>query len=202
MKQLNFVAAVLVASAFLSPQRALASSILSLSGPAAVSNGSSFVVDVMIANAADLYGFQFDLGFNPSVLSATLIGEGPFLSGGGATFFVPGTINNAAGSIAASANTLLSAVSGVNGSGILMAIDFTAIGSGTSAITLSNPMLLDSNLHTLNTSITNASISVKPSTVAAPEVDPARAVGAFTLLAGALAVARGRRFPAVERGAQ
>jgi adhesin HecA-like repeat protein len=54
------------------------------------------------------------------VLSATGITEGSFLPSGGSTFLIPGMIDNNAGIIAFNADTLLSAISGVSGSGTLI----------------------------------------------------------------------------------
>ena len=56
-----------------------------------VSLGSNFTLDINIANVTDLYAFQFDIGFGPSVLQATSVVEGSFLPSGGFTFFIPGT---------------------------------------------------------------------------------------------------------------
>jgi hypothetical protein len=115
-------------------------------GTPTVSVGTSMVVNVDITAVSDLYGFQFDLGFNPTVLSVGVSNEGTLLPGGGATFFVPGTNDNVGGSVTATADTLLTAISGVTGTGTLASFDFTAIGAGISALTLSNLFFLDSSL--------------------------------------------------------
>lgn len=117
---------------------------LSVASPATVSQGSSFVVDVNISGVTDLYDFQLDLDFNSSVLSATGVTEGAFLPSGGSAFFVPGTIDNTGGAIAFNADTLLSAVPGVSGNGILIQFDFSALAPGTSALTIANEILQDS----------------------------------------------------------
>ncbi len=108
--------------------------------------GQTSSAAITISGAADLYAFQFDLGFNPAVLSVNSIAEGPLLTGGGVTFFVPGTIDNGAGTVSATADTLLSAIVGINGSGTLATLNFTALSSGTSAINLFGATLLDSSL--------------------------------------------------------
>jgi hypothetical protein len=47
-----------------------ASTVLSVSPSSLmVSSGSTFTVDVNISGVTDLYGYQFDLSFNPKVLS-------------------------------------------------------------------------------------------------------------------------------------
>src|ERR1700733_8124518 len=68
--------------------------------------GTSETLDINITNVPDLFGFQFDVSFAPGVLSAVSITEGSFLPGGGSTFFLPGDIDNGAGTIALTADTL------------------------------------------------------------------------------------------------
>src|ERR1017187_8890134 len=71
-----------------------------------VALGQTFTLSVNISGAADLYGYQFDLGFNPTVLQAISVTEGAFLGTGGPTIFLPGTIDNVGGSITANADIL------------------------------------------------------------------------------------------------
>src|SRR5690349_16751681 len=66
-------------------------------------SGDTFTVDVNVSGVADLYAFQFDLTFDPTLLFAVLVTEGGFLPGGGTTFFIPGTIDNVGGDITATA---------------------------------------------------------------------------------------------------
>ncbi len=104
-----------------------------------------FSLDVAITNVTDLYAFQFDLGFDPSVLSVTNVWEGPFLPSGGPTFFIPGVIDNVGGTVSFNADTLESAIAGVTGSGVLLTFDFTPVAAGTSTVSIFNVILLDSN---------------------------------------------------------
>jgi adhesin HecA-like repeat protein len=178
MKRHRFQSVLIALTGLLAvPEAATASAILTVTAPAAVSTGQSFEVDVDVSGVTDLYAFQVDLGFDPNILSATTIQEGSFLAGGGATFFVPGTIDNGSGLISATANTLLTAISGVSGSGTLIAFGFTAAGSGISPIAISNPILLDSHFNNNDATLANASVPV--SSVPEPS--------AFTLLGVALA---------------
>lgn len=111
-----------------------------------VTAGQAFSLDIRITGVTDLYAFEFDLGFDPTVLSATNVTEGGFLLSGGPTLFVPGTIDNTAGTITYTADVLNGAVAGVNGAGILATISFTALAAGSSNISLFNGILIDSNL--------------------------------------------------------
>jgi hypothetical protein len=131
--------------------------------------GQSFSLNISIPNAADLYAFQFDLGFSPTILSATSISEGPFLPTGGATLFLPGTIDNNGGTISFNADTLLGPTSGVNGNGVLATVDFTALATGTSPINLFNVTLLDSNLTGIDFTTTDGAVNVRELSVT-PEI--------------------------------
>lgn len=157
------------------------------------SAGNVLTVDVLISNVSDLYGYQFDLGFNPSVLQAVSSAEGPFLATGGSTFFISGTSDNLSGTVSGTANTLLSAINGVNGSGELAVFTFDAIGAGTSTFTIQNETLLNSGLNVVSDKTTGGSVTVGPGSVRAPEIDPASATSSLTLLLGVLVVLRGRR---------
>jgi general secretion pathway protein D len=159
-----------------------------------ISAGSVLTVDVSISNASDLYAYQFDLTFNPSVLRAVSSSEGAFLPAGGSTIFISGTDDNMSGIVSATADTLQTAISGVSGSGELAVFTFDAIAPGTSAIGIQNETLLDSNLNIIGDTTTGGSVTISPSTTAAPEIDPATAMSAFALLLGGLAILRATRW--------
>src|SRR5271157_4900574 len=109
MKNRISVAILMIASAVLLvlPSSAIADfANLSVASPGTVSQGSTFTVDVNISGVTDLFDYQLDLTFNPSIVSATGVSEGSFLSSGGPTFFLPGTIDNVGGPITLNADTL------------------------------------------------------------------------------------------------
>lgn len=108
--------------------------------------GSTFTLNVMATGARDLYAFQFDVGFDPTLLFATQVTEGSFLQTGGATFSIPPAIDNTAGNISNVADSLLTAITGVDGNGVLSTITFRSIKAGNSAITIFNTTFLDSSL--------------------------------------------------------
>lgn len=116
-----------------------------------VGAGTSFAVDITIGNAQDLYAFQFDIAFTAGVLSANAVTEGAFLSTGGTTFFLPGTINNISGTISFNADTLVGSVPGVSGGGTLAVVDFVAVAAGMSPIRIVNVTAIDSTLSPMNT---------------------------------------------------
>ena len=132
-----------------------------------VTVGQSFGVTVNVNSIIDLYAYQFDLSFNPAVLQATSITEGSFLDEGGtaATLFFGGTVDNVGGTVTTNADSLETAVTGVSGSGILVAFQFRAIAAGSSQDEISNVFLLDSNLESIDAGIANGTVNV----VATPE---------------------------------
>ena len=124
--------------------------------------GDPVIVDVDISGVTDLYGFQLDLQFDPSLLSFTggTSTEGAFLPGGGTTFFIGGT-DNGSGAVTGTADTLIGAITGVSGGGILATFSFTAIAPGVSALTLANVFLLDSSLNAIEFTTQGASVTVQ-----------------------------------------
>ena len=147
--------------------------------------GDTFEVDVDVSGIADLYAFQFDLTFDPTLLAADSVTEGAFLPGGGTTFFVPGTIDNTGGDISANADTLIAAIPGVTGDGTLVKFEFTALAAGTSAISFANEILLDSSLNdtTADSTFQNGSVTVSDaSTVPEPKTLTFLCVGLLPLM--------------------
>jgi hypothetical protein len=123
--------------------------LLSLSASQA---GSVVQVEVTASGATDLYAYQFSLNFDPAVLHATTVNEGAFLASAGPTFFDAGTTDNVSGSVSFVFDTLLSAVPGASGSGILAVIDFSVQQWHTlTTLGLSDVLALDSNLNVLPT---------------------------------------------------
>jgi Cohesin domain len=176
------------------PGTARASAILSIQDLSA-SLGDTVTVEVDISDVSDLYAFQFDLIFDPTIMSDSSSTEGPFLPGGGATFFIPGTIDNVNGAVSQTADTLLSAVAGVNGSGALAFFQFSAIGAGYSAlaIPIDSVILLDSNLNEIPFDVTNGSLTVQDR-AEAPEPAPEFLLG-MGLLGCGMALQKRRTRP-------
>ena len=100
--------------------------------------GDTFTLDLSARNVIDLAGWQFDIAFDPAVLEVVEVNEGDFLKeGGGATFFQKGTINNTTGKITKLSSARLND-DGVNGTGTLLSVTFTAKTAGETRLSLDN----------------------------------------------------------------
>jgi hypothetical protein len=144
-----------------------------------VSVGQTFSVDVIVQNITDLYGFQFDIGFNPSIIKADSVIEGSFLSDYGTTLspiaytlWDPGTIDNTAGSISFTNNLLLGNIGtdpGASGSGVLATINFQALGPGIGSLNILNAQFVDSTfLDPIAVTYQAGNVNISPNT-AVPE---------------------------------
>ena len=137
-------------------------------GSATVDVGDLVTIPVLIDEAIDLTFWQFDLAFDPAVVQANTITEGPFLSAFGATLFGGGVIDNGAGLISLVTDAYVDLPPNPAGDGVLAEIQFLALATGTSQLVLSNVFL---NLSTQGLEIENGQITVTgptPPTVPEP----------------------------------
>ena len=100
---------------------------------------NNFDVNITIANATDVYSFQFKLSFDPSILNATDVVLGDFFP---PTVTPLKEINNTAGYLTFSAS-LSSPEPPISGNGTLAIVTFHVEGLGASALTLSETELTD-----------------------------------------------------------
>ena len=106
---------------------------------------TQFVIHLNAANIKDLAGWQTDILFDPAVLKANSITQGNFLKqGNGQTHFRRGTIDNTTGRITGISATRLTS-GGVEGSGTLLAINFTLKNARDTRVRLRNSKAGDSN---------------------------------------------------------
>ncbi|HEY1089739.1 MAG TPA: cohesin domain-containing protein [Burkholderiaceae bacterium] len=179
--------AALAAGLFASSMAAADATVTISATPNPTTVGSVVGVDILISGVTDLYGYQFSLGFNSSVLQAVSSTEGAFLGTGGSTFFDGGSIDNGTGNISFVFDTLVGAVPGVNGGGVLAHVNFNAVGAGTNVFAFSDGIFLDSALADITTTF-------QPGTVLVTAVPEPAAYALFAFgLAGIGLVARRRK---------
>jgi hypothetical protein len=127
--------------------------------------GDIFPIPISITGAAEVSSWQFDLAFDPAIVQADFVDEGPFLSSFGATLFTPGVIDNVAGLISLVADSYVDLPPNPSGDGVLANIEFDALAPGVSPLTFSNVFLND-----LDTgfTVTNGQITVTGTAVPEP----------------------------------
>jgi Cohesin domain/PEP-CTERM motif len=150
--------------------------------------GATFTIPIWITGATDLTSWQFDLAFNPAILQANSVTEGPFLSSSGtqSTLFVPGVIDNGGGHILGIADFFTDISPPPSGIGVLANVEFLALALGVSPLTFSNVFL---NFSDQGFGIDNGQV-----TTAVPEPTT------MALLAGGLVLLGARRL--ARRGRQ
>lgn len=156
-------------------------------GPNPAVAGAPLNLAINIADIADLYAYEFTVHFDPSLLSATAVGEGGFLGTAGTTFSGAGTIDNVSGTISFIFNTLVGNVAGASGSGILANISFDALAVGGAAISFSDLLFLDAGLNDIAVSAVSLTLPI------GAETDVPEPAGYLLLGAGLLAAGVVRR---------
>jgi hypothetical protein len=118
--------------------------------------GDIFTIPILITGATDVTSWQFDLAYNPNIVKANSVTEGPFMSAFGATLFTPGVIDNVAGLISLVADAYVDLPPDPSGSGVLASIEFTALAPGVSPLTFANVFVndLDSGFQATNGRVT------------------------------------------------
>lgn len=111
--------------------------------PTTVTIGGTIVtININVSGVVDLYGWEFRLRWNSTLLDVTGITEGTFLKQGGDTFFASKT-DNAVGYIMVDC-TLIGDISGVSGNGILAVVKFDIEDSGETVLDLYDSTLVSS----------------------------------------------------------
>ena len=104
--------------------------------------GENFTIEVKVSDVIDLYGYEFHLRWNSTLLDCVEVSEGPFLKSGGSTFFTY-KINSTEGCMVVDC-TLLGDIQGVSGNGTLTTIKFYIKTTGECLLDLYDTILLDS----------------------------------------------------------
>ncbi len=153
------------------PAAATGTATVSVSVPTQpVSPGSQFTVNITVQPSSAIAGAQFNLAYNPALVTVSGVTEGNLLNQNGAsTYFTPGTINNTAGTVTGAAGAIVTPGQTVSNSGTLAVITMTAGSTrGTGTLTLSNVVVGDINGQSLTVTMNNAQISVDHAPVLSP----------------------------------
>jgi hypothetical protein len=160
----NLAISVILSLAVMLPGTALAAgnAVVTAAGPAgAVAPGQQFTVAISTTPNNDIAGMQFNLGFDPSLVTAQSVVEGNLLGQGGAsTYFNPGQINNLAGTITGTFGVIITPGQSVATPGTFATITFTAAAGGTSPLTLSNVVIGAVNGQSIPVNLVNGSVSI------------------------------------------
>jgi hypothetical protein len=96
--------------------------------------GASFTVDVTIAEAVNVYGWQVNLTFTPGVLSVVEVTEGTFFEGSETAWPAPQIHNDRGYVFFTSSLWIPYPPQGVSGDGVLASIAFKVESGGSSAL--------------------------------------------------------------------
>ncbi len=139
------------------PNFTIADSILTTNSKhTAVSPNTNFTIQINISGN-NIYGAQFDLYFNSTVLEVIDVTEENFLKQNCTTYSIL-QVNNTIGKIKF-ADTC-TGETGINGSGVLCNITFKAKYEGSSALNFDNVKVLDSELQQLYVAFTDGTVNV------------------------------------------
>ena len=154
----------------------------------------TFHINVVVTDVVDLYGWQFALYYDPSLLNGTSITEGSFLKSHGTSYFfnsLDDNYNSTYGRITGGC-TLLGNISGATGNGVLATVTFKTKSLGNGLMRLFETRLGDSRSRMIPHAVEDGAVEVvKPVhdvavrnvTLSRSEVAEGRSVGVFVLAA-------------------
>lgn len=141
------------------PALALGGSIDFSPSISAAAVGDVIPVNIIATGLTDLYAFELDFSFNPTVLSVFSVTEGDLFGGSGVSFS-SGEIDNGAGRVTFIGDSLAGPGPGLSVNGTLIHIVFSALSDGSSSIDLSNVIILDSSFNDITTGLGSGSVVV------------------------------------------
>ena len=124
--------------------------------------GGEFTSSVVVAPGTAIAGMQFDLTFDPSLVTVSKVEEGGLFSQGGAsTFFNPGTIDNQAGSVSGSFGAITSPGQTVSAQGTFATITLTGNArTGDGTLDLLNVVASDENGDAVAVTMVDATVTI------------------------------------------
>jgi hypothetical protein len=164
LKRVSFSFVIALALTLLTlPAVAAGTAVVSVSAPSQpVSPGAQFTVNITVQPNNAIAGSQFNLSFNPALVSVVSVSQGNLLNQiGASTYFSPGQINNSAGTLSGVAGAITTPGQTVTAAGTLAVITMAAASTkGISALTLSNVVVGDINGQSIPASPVNGQVSI------------------------------------------
>jgi len=145
------------------PASAAGNAVVSISVPAGdLNTGEQFTISIAVEPNNAMAGMQFNLSYDPDVVTFNSITEGNLLNQGGAsTYFNDGQTNYAAGTVTGVFGAIITPGETVATTGAFAVITMTAgSAGGTSPLTLSNVVIGDIDSQPLQVSIIDDVINV------------------------------------------
>ena len=117
--------------------------------------GENFTVYVNVSNVVDLYGWEFKLSWNTSMLNLINVSEGTFLKNYGKKTFMNKEVKENYVYVYC---TLMGNISGANGNGVLASLKFHINHPGNSMLQLYDVILLNSHEEKINCVVKSGSV--------------------------------------------
>jgi hypothetical protein len=114
--------------------------------------GQTFTIDIKMSDVTNLYGYEFKLGYDTSILDATNVNIGPFLNE--PTYTVKKKIDNTNGFLWFATSSQEPAAP-KSGSGTLATITFQVTGSGSCDLDLYDTKLGNSDVNPISHSVSD-----------------------------------------------
>lgn len=144
----SFLLFIIVSMLCVVPVQAAISSVSVFPSSLATNVGEAFDIDVVVSSVMDLYGWEYRLGWNVTLLDAVKVIEGPFLKGAGRPTFFTYNFNSTEAWMIVDC-TLLGEIPGVSGGGVLSTVTFYAKNAGECPLDLFSISLINSNDQTI-----------------------------------------------------
>ena len=118
---------------------AAGATVVNVDTPGQVEAGEQFIVNVVVEPGEEIAGVQFDLAFDPTLVTVESVAEGDLLTqGGAATYFSSGDIDNETGHIDGVAGAIITPGQVVSAEGTFAVVTLVAgTAGGTCPFTLS-----------------------------------------------------------------